>query len=180
MTQAYSNQAWNNFVMLSDWQSYEAGSSKRAAGIASLFMGLANNGGLNSFLTSTYDLDAEEVLSALLSVGAVKALSQLQAILQGLGTALPVSSQSERWDALDLYWTDPLDEFETLSLEADDELMAVLTRHVQEHEAFYSGLGEWQPPVEQPEKRNVRFPPIVGHPWVARESPASGQQVASK
>ena len=135
--------------MLSEWHSYEAGSSKRAAAIASLFMDLANNGGLNSFLTSTYDLGAQEVLRALSSIGAVKAASQLQAVLQGLGTDLLVSSQNERWDALDQFWTEALDEFETLSSEADNELTSVLTQHVLDHEEFYFGFEEWQFPSEQ-------------------------------
>lgn len=135
-----SIRAWNNFVMLSEWHSHEAGSSKRAAAIASLFMSLANNGGLNSFLTSTHDLDAQEVLDALSSVHASKAASQLQSVLDGLGTALPASSQDERWNALDQFWTGSLDEFDTLSSEADDELMSVLSQHVQEHEAFYFAL----------------------------------------
>jgi hypothetical protein len=137
-----SIRAWNNFVMLSEWHSHEAGSSKRAAAIASLFMSLANNGGLNSFLTSTYDLDAQEVLGALSSVRAFKAASQLQSVLDGLGTALPASSQGERWNVLAQFWTDSLDEFETLSSEADDELMSVLSQHVQEHKAFYFALGD--------------------------------------
>ncbi len=147
MAEERSIRAWNNFVMLSEWDSYEPGSSKRSAAIASLFMALANNGGLNSFLTSAYDIDAQEVLSALSSVGARKAATQLEAILQGIGIALPISTQSERWNALDQFWTDSLNEFETLSGEADDELMSVLTRHVQEHEAFYFELGDWQLPV---------------------------------
>lgn len=135
--------------MLSEWHSYEAGSTKRAAAIASSFMALANNGGLNAFLTSSYELDAQEVLEALSLVGAAKAVQQLKSVLQGLGAPLPVSSHSERWDTLDAYWTESLDEFETLSREADDELMLVLDRHVREHETFYLRLGTWQPPAQK-------------------------------
>lgn len=130
--------------MLSDWQSYNAGCEKRAASITALFMALVNNGGLNAFLTSTYDLDTEEVLESLVSVGALKAAQQLREVLQGLNVPLGVSSQSKRWDALDLHWNDSLDQFETLSTDADDELQAVLERHVSEHQQFYFALGQWQ------------------------------------
>ena len=127
--------------MLNEWHSYEAGSTRRAAALASLFMALANNGGLNAFLTSTHDFDAQEVVDALSLVGAAKAELQLASVLQGLGVPLPASSQSERWDTLDAYWTDTLDELDTLSSHASDQLTLVLGRHVQEHESFYLGLG---------------------------------------
>jgi hypothetical protein len=143
-----SDQAWNNFVMLSTWEKYEAGSSKRHAGLACLYMNLANNGGLNSFLTSTYDISPQEVLDALLSVGASTAANQLEAVVQGLGISLPTSSQKARWDALNIHWTDPLNEFDVLSEEADRELIAVLTCHVHENEAFYLSLGNWQSPFQ--------------------------------
>jgi hypothetical protein len=89
-------QAWNNFVMRSDPSSHEQGSRKRAAAIACLYMGLANNGGLNSFLTSTCDLDASEVVDALTVVGAHLAARQLDRVVQGLGKPLRRSSQEER------------------------------------------------------------------------------------
>ena len=127
--------------MLSEWHSYEAGSIRRAAALASLFMALANNGGLNAFLTSTCDFDAQEFVDALSLVGAAKAERQLASVLQGLGVPVPASSQSERWNTLDAHWTETLDELDTLSRQADDQLMLVLGRHVQEHESFYLGLG---------------------------------------
>jgi hypothetical protein len=77
-----SERAWNGLVMHSAFASYEHGSSKRAAAIFSLFMGCANNGGLNPFLTSTYDLDAAELLDALTAVGTAKAAHQLEGVLQ--------------------------------------------------------------------------------------------------
>jgi hypothetical protein len=126
--------------MCNEWRRYEPGSIKRAASISALYMGLANNGGLNSFLTSSYDLDAQEVAASLFSIGALTAGKQLEQVLQGLAVPLPIMSQSERWDALELNWTDPLDQFDVLSSEADDELMAVLSRHVDENEEFYSTL----------------------------------------
>ncbi len=135
-----SNHAWNNFVMRSSAASYEPGSSKRAAAIANLFMGAANNGGLNSFLTSTYDLDSSEVVSALTELGASKAAHQLGIVLQGLGAPLPISTQDERWDLLEKQWHDDLDELDVLTEEADSELMAVLERHVAANEDFYRHL----------------------------------------
>lgn len=85
--EAWNNfvQAWNNFVMRSDACAHEQGSRKRAAAIACLYMGLglANNGGLNSFLTSTCDLDACEVVAALTAVGAHLAARQLEKVVQG-------------------------------------------------------------------------------------------------
>ena len=126
--------------MRSDPVSYERRSNMRDAAIANMFMGGANNGGLNSFLTSSYDLDAHEVHRALTAVGAHKAARQLQTVLDGLNAELPVSSQEGRWRALDEQWHNELDQFDVLSGEANDELMAALRRHVAENEAFYSQL----------------------------------------
>lgn len=135
-----SNHAWNNFVIRSSAASYEPGSAKRAAAIASLFMGAANNGGLNSFLTSTYDLDASEVVGALREVGASAAAHQLENILQSLGTPLPASTQDKRWKLLEEQWRDGLDQYDALTEEANSELMAVLERHVAANEDFYRHL----------------------------------------
>ena len=135
-----SDRAWNNFVMHSSPNSYEPGNSNRSAAIANLFMGGANNGGLNSFLTSTYELDADEVLDALTALGAKKAAHQLAAVLRGLGTPLPASSQDERWTRLDEQWHDALDQHDVLTADADAELVAVLEAHVAANEQFYSKL----------------------------------------
>jgi hypothetical protein len=134
------NQAWNNFVMLSNPLSHEQGSNMRHAAIANMFMGCASNGGLNSFLTLSYELDAREVQHALATVGAHRAARQLQTVLDGLNTALRVSSEEERWRSLDEHWREELDQFDVLSDEANDELMAALTRHVAENEVLYSQL----------------------------------------
>jgi hypothetical protein len=135
-----SDRAWNNFVMHSDPASYEHGSSKRAAAIANLFMGGANNGGLNSFLTSSHDLDATEVLDALNALGAAKAAHQLELVLQGLGTSLPATTQEDRWVRLDKCWTECLDKHDVLTRDADAELMTALEKHVAANEKFYSRL----------------------------------------
>ena len=126
--------------MCSEPSAYDAGSEKRHAAIASLFMGAANNGGLNSFLTSTWDFDAAEVKESLLAVGAYAAAKQLEAVLTGLAIPLPVMSQDARWAALDVAWTEELDGLDSLSSTSDDELMVVLERHVASNEAFYLEL----------------------------------------
>jgi hypothetical protein len=121
-------EAWNNFVMRSNPTAYEVGSSKRSAAIANLFMGLANNGGINSFLTCSCDLDASEVVDALFAVGAHVATKQLGNVLRGLGSPLPASSHDVRWTLLDENWSDALNDFDVLSADADRELMKALER----------------------------------------------------
>ncbi len=132
--------AWNNFLTYSGPSAHATGSDKRSAAIAAMYMGAANNGGLNSFLTCTWDLDADEVLSSLKALGAAVAARQLEHVLDGLGQPLPASSQDHRYDLLDMCWTDALNEHDTLSTEADVELMRVLDQHVQDNEAFYLAL----------------------------------------
>ena len=112
----------------------------RAAAIANLFMALANNGGLNAFLTSSQDLDAADVVLALQEVGAGKAATQLAGVLAGLAVPLPVMSQDQRWHLLDQHWHDDLDRFDVLPQEADDELLRQLGQHVAANETFYSRL----------------------------------------
>jgi hypothetical protein len=132
--------AWNNFVLANDPQLHEPGSDRRAAATACLFWNLANNGGLNSFLTATYDLNPLEVAEALRSIGAPSAARQLDRVLTGLREGLPVSSQQARWDAMDQHWTDALDELDVLSEEADAELLSALERHVERDREYYCGL----------------------------------------
>ena len=135
--QRCSGEAWNNFVLRSGLPLPEGSQQYRAATIAALFMGLANNGGLNSFLTSSYELDAQEVVDALKAVGAGNAARQLEEVMQGLATSLPPMPQEERWGLLDRNWTDELDELDVLSREADTELVIALQRHVSRNEAYY-------------------------------------------
>jgi len=140
MADSPSIEAWNNFVTCSQPSDYQAGSSKRSAAIASLYMGLANNGGINSFLTCSSELDAAEVLQALVSVGALKAAQELGLVLRELGTPVPSSSEEDRFRLLERHWSDALDEHDVLSAEADEELLRALQRHVRQHEAFYAAL----------------------------------------
>lgn len=140
-----NHDAWNNFVMNTDSSKYGVGSMKRAAAIANLYWGLANNGGINSFLTSSYDLDASEVLASLETIGATQAAQQFRKVLDKLDSPLPASSHATRWDQLDSLWNDELDDiegFDVLSSEADSELAQKLEHHVSEYNDFYLSLVE--------------------------------------
>lgn len=134
------NRAWNNFIMHSDPVSSSIDGAKRAAAIANMFMGGANNGGINSFLTATHEVGSQEVLDALSSVGARVAASQLAEVLDALGEQLPRSSADDRWRALDRLWTEDLDVHDVLEARADAELVRVLEHHVRENEAYYRAL----------------------------------------
>jgi len=136
-----SERAWNNFVLLSDPSALEIGNDKRAAALASLFLSGANNGGLNSFLTASFEYDAGEVQAALSSIGALKAAHQLGEVLGRLGSPLSPATQDLRWAELDRCWAEELDQYDVLSEEADDELMQALAQHVSANEAYYLELG---------------------------------------
>ncbi|MGI3171716.1 DMP19 family protein [Pseudooceanicola sp. C21-150M6] len=129
--------AWNNFVMNADPDLHGACGEKRNAAIACLYMGGANNGGLNAFLTNYAELDADEVLQSLEAVGASPAADQFQDVLQKLGEPLPATTQDKRWDQLERLWTDELDEIDVLNTEADESLLAALKAHVSKHMEYY-------------------------------------------
>lgn len=129
--------AWNNLVMSADPELFEVGDERRNAAIACLYMGGANNGGLNAFLTNYPDLDAQEVLQSLEKVGANPAADQLREVLAKLGEPLPTAAQDERWDKLERLWTDELDEIDVLTTEADESLVAALEAHVSKHLEYY-------------------------------------------
>lgn len=133
-------QAWNNFVMHIDPLTFEADSIKRYASLANLFMGMVNNGGINHFLTASYDFGADEYLHALKNIGAKQAVKEFDRVLKGLGEPVPQSSQDERWDLVMRLWTDELDGYDSLSEAADSELLEALEQHVGENEAFYLTL----------------------------------------
>src|SRR5580704_9093958 len=139
--------AWNNFVMKCEPADFDVGDSRRSAAIAAMYMGVANNGGLNHFLTACHELGGDEVIDALTEVGAVTAARQLRTVVEGLGVPLPSTSQEARWDLMDKHWKEALDVHDVLSTEADDELMEVLERHVRENEAFYLSLGVAESPL---------------------------------
>lgn len=136
--------AWNNFVFQADPMAHPRESERRKAALACKFMSLANNGGLNGFLTNTWDWDAHEVLNALETTGAVSAAAQLGRILEGIGIPLPAMSEAERWDILEKRWTDEFDDLDRLSDQSDKELMSVLERHVAADEDYYLSLDEPQ------------------------------------
>jgi hypothetical protein len=135
-----AHQAWNNFVLLSEPAQHAPGSERRAAAIACRYLSLSNNGGLNSFLTCSNDLDAEEVLASLIAVGAPVAADQFKAILRSIAEPLPAASQADRWAVLDRCWTEDMDRLDVLSEEADTELKHALERHVGRNAQFYVSL----------------------------------------
>ena len=137
--------AWNNFVLNSYPFRPGINDIRRCATVANMFMALANNGGINSFLTSTYELGGQEVVDALAAMGATSAAGQLRAVLVGLDEPLVPSSAEARWSTLDRLWSDELDAFDVLSEQADIELLQVLQRHVENEIAYYLTLRECQP-----------------------------------
>jgi len=137
LTDEQKSDAWNNLVMNADPSKFAVGDKRRAAAIVSLYMGVANNGGLNQFLTYSYDLDANEVLASLEVLKASTAATQFRNVLDMLGDPLVVSTQDVRWDQLDSLWTDDLDKFDVLTEEADQDLINALTKHVGKYIEFY-------------------------------------------
>lgn len=99
--------AWNNFVLNSQWQLHERGSRTMGSIPRQTFVGGTNSGGLNSFLMSTWDIPANDIVVALQQIGASKAAGQLQWIL-------PPTSQDDRWGVLKQGWTDALNVFGAL------------------------------------------------------------------
>lgn len=132
-------QAWNGFVS-SHPDDCEYGSQKWSAALALLYMNLANNGGINSFLTCTHDIASDDVLLALSMIGADESSRQLAQVIEDLGCSLPAATQDERWDVLDRMWSDKLDELDILSEKADAELMKVLTAHVAAEQDYYLSI----------------------------------------
>lgn len=143
MTEEERIEAWNNLVMSADPSAFSPGDKRRAAAITSIYMGSANNGGLNNFMTAAYDLDVDEVLVSLETLGALVAADQLRTVLDKLGQPLPASTQDERWKRLDGLWTDELDKYDSLSGDADQDLTAALERHLEEYADFYLRRGEY-------------------------------------
>ncbi len=132
--------AWNNLVGNADHSKYAKGDKKRAAAIVSYYMGNAGHGGLNSFLTYSYDLDTHEVLTSLEALGASIAAAELRTVVSTLGDPLVASTQDVRWDKLDTLWIDELDKIDYLSEDADQDLIDALTRHIKEFSEFYLSM----------------------------------------
>jgi hypothetical protein len=134
-----STDAWNN-LMFSDPLTFAKGSDKRAASISARYMSLANNGGINSFLTCSNDFDASEVLESLVAAGALTAAKEFGHVFRGLGGTLPAASQKERFYALEALWRKSLNEHDVLSTEANRDIIVALERHVEQNLAFYEAL----------------------------------------
>jgi hypothetical protein len=135
-----AQKAWNNFVTLNKASNHEYGTERWAAAVANLYLGQANNGGLNSFLTYSYEISSDDVLLALTSIGARTAAGQLAEVLDSLGTGLPTSSQDERWDTMMKLWTKDADIVDVLSDDAETDLMTALESHVERDARYYLEL----------------------------------------
>lgn len=140
MTEEERMTAWNNLVMNAHDFAFAPGDKRRAAAIASIYMGSANNGGLCFFLSQSNDLDAQEVLASLEVIGANVAAVQLRHVLDVLGEPLPATTQELRWKQINELWTDRLNAFETLTDEADMDLVAALEKHVDEFSEYYLSM----------------------------------------
>jgi hypothetical protein len=137
MSETSEMTAWNNMVMNADPELYEVGDERRCAAITCLYMGGANNGGLNAFLTNYSDLASQDVLQSLEKLGATAAANQFRELLDALGGPLPASTQEERWDQLEALWTEELDASDFLTVEADESMVAALEAHVSKHVEYY-------------------------------------------
>lgn len=140
MSESPGSEAWNNFVMNSQPEDYRTGDIRKAAALAKLYMGGTNNGGINSFLTNSWEYSGAEVVEALEAVGAQKAAEQLNLVLSGLGVSLPASSQESRWGLMKEHWNDKLDNLDMLSNDSDNDLIRALEEHVKLNSTYYEIL----------------------------------------
>ena len=130
--------AWNNFVMGSQPEDYSPTDSKHSAALAKNYMNGALGGGINSFLTNSWEFSGQQVLNSLNFMGAVQAAKQFADVLERLGVSILTQTQDERWHLLDKYWPENVDDsFDMLSDESEKSLMFALEKHVQSNEQFY-------------------------------------------
>jgi hypothetical protein len=132
--------AWNNMVMNAEPKLYELGDERRDAAITCLYMGGANNGGLNAFLTNCSVLDGQDVLQSLQEIGATAAADQFREVLKSLGGHLPAATQEVRRGQLENLWTDELDDGDFLTVEADRSMVTALEAHVSKHIEYYLSI----------------------------------------
>jgi hypothetical protein len=135
-----SIEAWNNFVFNSRPEALEKGSARWAAAMAVDCQGLILNGGINSFLTNSWELDPRDAVRAFSVIGAGLAANELENVLDQLGRSLAQNSHDERWDILKTCWKDSLNEIDCLSDAADAELQAALEAHVNDDKDYYCAL----------------------------------------
>jgi hypothetical protein len=132
--------AWNTLVMNADPTKFPQGDIKRSAAIASIYMGIANNGGINHYLTYSHALDGDETYDALIALAANIAASEFSIVLEKLGEPLKATSQDARWDTIERLWTEELDAMDVRTKDADKDIVRALNKHINEHGAFYLGL----------------------------------------
>ena len=147
MTDAEQTRAWNNLVLHASPDAFEKGDRRRAAAIACRYMAVANNGGLNSFLTNSWDLDTLEVVSSLEMLGANTAARQLRHLLDQLDDPLRAMTQDERWNRLDELWKDELDALDMLTDESERDLVAALEKHLSRNFDYYLSIADGNTPM---------------------------------
>ena len=84
--------AWNTLVMNADPTKFSQGDIKRSSAIASIYMGIANNGSINHYLTYSHALNGGETYDALIDLGANIAASEFRIVLEKLGEPLKATS----------------------------------------------------------------------------------------
>lgn len=99
-------------------EAFNKGDKRRDAAIVSAYMSLANGGGINGFLTSSYNWDAHDVFASFEALGARVPADEFRSILDRLREPIPVASETERWNKLMDLWAEELDDFDILTLEA--------------------------------------------------------------
>lgn len=147
MTDAERLAAWNVLVLNADPNAFSKGDERRAAALACRYMGEALNGGINAFLTGSWDLDGQAVLAALEDLDADIAAQELRRVLDLLGAPLPVMSQDERWELLDRLWPAEADSFDFVSADAYKNLERALEAHVQRYLDYYLSKATVAPAV---------------------------------
>jgi hypothetical protein len=140
LTETQQVVAWNTLVMSADPTKFPQGDIKRSAAIASIYMGIANNGGINHYLTYSHALNGDETYGALIDLGANIAASEFRIFMDELGEPLKATNQDARWDTIERLWNDKLDALDVLTKDADKDIIRALNKHIHEHGAFYLGL----------------------------------------
>jgi len=134
------DEAWNNFVLSFKPTSFPPGDARRSAAIARRYMNGVLSGGINSFLTDSYEISTTDVRQALEQIGAYVAAKDLGQVIEKIGGDLPISDQEGRWRRVEEVWTDDCDEFDCLTDAAEADIVSALEKHVEENLQFYLGI----------------------------------------
>ena len=128
--------AWNRFVQ-SEPDDYAPGDIRRDAAIAGYFSGVNGNGGPVHSLDVMSEFSGDEIVASLRAVGAVRAASEMDALLGALGEPLPKADNCERKQAVARLVTEEIELEFPFSEEAEQELDLALEAHVRAHSDHY-------------------------------------------